>query len=904
MTTARVAPKTIRTKIPARLDRLPWSRFHWRIVIGLGTVWILDGLEVTIVGAIAARLTERGSGIHLSAADIGTAAAIYVAGACSGALLFGQLTDRYGRKKLFMVTLALYLCATVATAFAFAPWYFFLFRFLTGMGIGGEYAAINSAIDELIPARNRGRVDLAINGSYWVGAAIGGLAALLLLDTALFPRDVGWRLAFGAGALIGLGILIVRRHVPESPRWMFIHGREEEAERIVDQIEAVVVAQTGVALPEPEEEITVRQRDAIPFRELAKVAIKRYPRRAFLGLALFIGQAFLYNAVTFDLGTLLHRFYGVSSGSVPYFMTIFAVSNFLGPLLLGRYFDTVGRIPMIAGTYLASSALVAVLAVLLLSGSLTTWSFMGLVLATFFLASAGASAAYLTVSEVFPMETRALAIALFFAVGTATGGIVGPALFGQLIHSGNADLVAIGFFIGAGVMALGGIAELFFGVRAEQQSLENIAKPLTVEEAEALLPLPLAPAATPVPEAYHEQHTAVRYREQAEGERAAAAEHRAALQELRAHPDGVQPQLAEQLDREETLAEVGELRGQALEERAAAHEQRATALQARSPAERRAALERAAAAEERAQAHEEQAEALAARGRPEADQHAALAEAHSERAREREQRALAEEARGEAERLIGAAADLSRARAQMHERWADVHAARALVAEARARGDARAQADHEREVLDRELLATAAEQRVDAAEHRARAEVLRIADAVVSQTERQQRINQRQAQSLTNARSGLRRLRPGPGSSFYSPGMVGTGDASSRLFARAREDLDREIDMIVRALEEHGPLDREELNHLVGGRYWGPGRFRAALRAAVQEGRVTRQSRTIYGPARSEQPPAAPVETIAHSEQPHAAPEGDQTEALRQDGHAEAAREGDLPTAARHGDRA
>jgi MFS family permease len=342
--------RIIRTSIPARLDRLPWSRFHWRIVIGLGTVWILDGLEVTIVGAIAPRLTEAGSGIDLTSADIGTAAAFYVAGACLGALFFGQLTDRYGRKKLFMVTLLLYLIATVATAFAFAPWYFFLCRFFTGVGIGGEYSAINSAIDELIPARNRGQVDLAINGSFWVCSAIGGLASLLLLDASIFQTDLGWRLAFGAGALLGLGILVVRRHVPESPRWLFIHGRDQEAERIVRQIEAEVARETGRELPQPDGQITVRQRASIPYRELAAVAFKRYPRRAILGLCLFIGQAFLYNAVTFDLGTMLSTFFDVASGTVPYFMVVFAVSNFLGPLTLGRLFDTVGRIPMISGT--------------------------------------------------------------------------------------------------------------------------------------------------------------------------------------------------------------------------------------------------------------------------------------------------------------------------------------------------------------------------------------------------------------------------------------------------------------------------------------------------------------------------------------------------------------------------
>ncbi|MEU0395672.1 MFS transporter [Streptomyces sp. NPDC006208] len=482
-TTAELGVVT--TKIPARLDRLPWSRFHWRIVIGLGTVWILDGLEVTIVGAVAARMTEPGSGINLTSADIGTAAAIYVAGACAGALLFGRLTDRYGRKKLFMLTLGIYILATVATAFAHDAWYLCLARFITGMGIGGEYAAINSAIDELIPARNRGQVDLAINGSYWVGAALGSLVAVLLLNESLLAADLGWRLAFGLGGILGLGIMLVRRHVPESPRWLFIHGHQAEAERIVDRIEAEVHQETGRELPEPGEAVTVRQRDVIPFTEIAGVALRRYPRRAVLGLALFVGQAFLYNAVVFDLGTILNGFFDIGSGSIPYFLALFAIANFLGPLLLGRLFDTVGRKPMIAGTYFGSAVVAAVLAVLLISGSLTTWWFFLLVSLTFFVASAGASSAYLTVSEVFPMETRALSISLFFAIGTAVGGITGPLLFGHLIHSGDADLGAIGFIVGAAAMALGGLAEVLFGVRAEQQSLENITRPLTAEETEA-----------------------------------------------------------------------------------------------------------------------------------------------------------------------------------------------------------------------------------------------------------------------------------------------------------------------------------------------------------------------------------------------------------------------------------
>ncbi|HVO53827.1 MAG TPA: MFS transporter [Solirubrobacterales bacterium] len=479
--TEAAARGTIETEVPARLDRLPWSRFHWMVVIGLGTVWILDGLEVTIVGSVGDRLTEHGSGIALDASQIGTAAAFYVGGACLGALFFGQLTDRFGRKKLFLLTLTLYIAATVATAFSFTAWYFYAARFFTGAGIGGEYAAINSAIDELIPARVRGRVDLMINGSYWLGAAGGALAAVFFLDTALFAADFGWRLSFGIGAALGVGILIVRRNVPESPRWLFIHGHEKESEEIVAGIEEDVREETGEELPAVDDSIVVHPRKRIPFREIARTAFSKYPRRTALGLSLFVGQAFLYNAVTFDLGTLLGEFFNVGSGTIPLYIALFAVSNFLGPLTLGRLFDTVGRKPMVAGTYLVSAVLTGVLGAFLLGEGLTTWSFMAFVMAIFFVASAGASSAYLTVSEIFPMETRALSIAFFYAVGTAAGGIVGPLLFGHLINTGKQSAVAIGFFIGAVVMAIGGIAELAFGVKAEQKQLEEVAEPLTAE---------------------------------------------------------------------------------------------------------------------------------------------------------------------------------------------------------------------------------------------------------------------------------------------------------------------------------------------------------------------------------------------------------------------------------------
>jgi MFS family permease len=470
----------ITTDVPARLDRLPWSRWHWMIVVGLGTVWILDGLEVTLVGNIASRLAEEDSGLDITTGEVtGIAAASYVAGACSGALFFGWLTDRFGRKKLFLITLAVYLGATALTALAFSSWWFFLFRFLTGFGIGGEYAAINSAIDELIPARYRGRIDLIINGSYWLGAVFGALLSVLLLNTSLFPPELGWRLTFALGVVLGLVILLVRRNVPESPRWMFIHGRGHEAEALVAGVERSVTEETGRPLPEPRGSITISPRESIGFVTIARTVFRSYPRRTTLGLSLFIGQAFLYNAITFGYGAILTTFFDTASDHTGYYFAVIAVGNFLGPVLLGRFFDTVGRRPMISGTYLASGVLLFGTAALFDGGHLSAVTLTACWCAVLFFASAGASSAYLTVSEIFPMETRALAIAFFYAVGTAVGGITGPLVFADLTESGVVSDSGLAFQLGAGVMTAAGLVAVFLALPAEQRSLESLASPLS-----------------------------------------------------------------------------------------------------------------------------------------------------------------------------------------------------------------------------------------------------------------------------------------------------------------------------------------------------------------------------------------------------------------------------------------
>ena len=471
--------QTIETQIPARLDRLPWSKWHWMVIIGLGTVWILDGLAVTIVGAIGGRLTEKGSGLELTAAQVGSAGSAYIVGACLGALYFGRLADRIGRKKLFMLTLAIFLTGSVLTGFSMNYVWFLACRFITGAGVGGEYSAIHSAVDELIPARVRGAVDLVIGGSYWIGTIIGSLASVILLDPSLFAMNIGWRLAFGLAAIMAFGIILVRRNVPESPRWLFLHGYDDQAEAVTADIERQVVQYTGQELIEPRRTIRVKQRGPMGIGEIASVVFKQYPKRTFVGLSLFTGQAFLYNAIFFTYALVLTKIYGVGAGSVGWYLIPFAVGNFLGPLLLGRYFDSIGRKPMIAGTYILSGVLLFITGILFDNGSLNATTQTVAWCVIFFFASAGASAAYLTVSEIFPMETRAMAIAFFYATGTIIGGFGGPLLFGALIQSGKPSQIFIGYVVGAAVMIVGGIIQATMGVEAARRDLEDIAPPLS-----------------------------------------------------------------------------------------------------------------------------------------------------------------------------------------------------------------------------------------------------------------------------------------------------------------------------------------------------------------------------------------------------------------------------------------
>jgi MFS family permease len=473
------SPRIVETDIPARLDRLPWGRFHTLVVVALGITWILDGLEVTLAGAVAGALKESPV-LAFSNAEVGLASSAYLAGAVLGALLFGWLTDRWGRRVLFFITLAIYMAATTATAFSWDIWSFAFFRFVTGAGIGGEYAAINSTIQELLPARVRGHTDLAINGSFWFGAGLGAAGSIVLLDASGLGPDAGWRLCFLIGGALALPILLMRMWIPESPRWLMTHGKAEQAREVIAHIEGRV--RDGGFDDGPHPKLRLRERTHTPLAEAMRVLFRDHRRRALVGLSLMSAQAFFYNAIFFTYVLVLTDFYDVPADAVGWYLLPFALGNALGPLLLGRLFDTVGRRVMISVTYVLSGVLLAISGYLFVQGTFdaamqtVAWTVI------FFVASAAASSAYLTVSETFPLEMRALAIAAFYAVGTALGGVVSPLIFGALIDTGSRANVFGGYLFGAVFMIAAGLIQARWGVAAERKPLESVARPLAAAE--------------------------------------------------------------------------------------------------------------------------------------------------------------------------------------------------------------------------------------------------------------------------------------------------------------------------------------------------------------------------------------------------------------------------------------
>jgi MFS family permease len=476
--------ETIESYVPARLDRMPWSSWHWLIVVSLGATWILDGLEVTLAGAVGGILTRHET-LGLTDTQVGASATCYLAGAVLGALLFGYGTDRFGRKKLFFITVAVYLIGTALSAFSWNLWSYAFFRAMTGAGIGGEYAAINSAIDELIPARVRGRVDLIINGSYWVGAAVGAAATLVLLDPRHVPMWLGWRCAFGIGATLGLIVIFFRRWIPESPRWLMIHGRNDEAERIVTEVEQKIMGAKATGIIPTSRDYNeapptrIRTRTHTPWQEIWDTIVHEHRRRSFLGFVLMSTQAFFYNAIFFTYALVLMRFYSVREQNVGSYLLPFALGNVLGPLLLGHLFDTIGRKKMITATYGLAGILLALTGWLFHAGVLTAQTQTVAWTIIFFIASAAASSAYLTVSEIFPLEIRAVAIAIFYAIGTLAGGVGAPVLFGWIIGTGSSAALFIGYLLAAALMIFGAAIEAWIGVPAERRSLEHVAAPLS-----------------------------------------------------------------------------------------------------------------------------------------------------------------------------------------------------------------------------------------------------------------------------------------------------------------------------------------------------------------------------------------------------------------------------------------
>jgi MFS family permease len=468
----------IESTIPARLDALPWGRFHTLVVVALGVTWILDGLEVTLAGAVAGVLKQE-AGLGLTNAEFGLASSAYLLGAVLGALLFGWMTDRLGRRKLFFITLATYLVATAATAASFDAASFIVCRFFVGCGIGGEYAAVNSTIQELIPARVRGWTDLVVNGSFWIGAAAGAAGSIVLLDPSFVDPAIGWRSAFLIGAVLGTVVLLMRRWIPESPRWLMLHGFEREAEKIVASIERRTMTESAASAAAGRPIIKLRVRDHTPLTEIARALLLRYPRRTLVALALMASQAFLYNAIFFTYALVLTDFYGVAAEAVGLYLLPLAAGNFLGPVMLGHFFDSLGRRVMISATYAVSGALLLVVGYLFEQGALTAAQQTAGWMLVFFFASAAASSAYLTVSETFPLEIRAIVIALFYAIGTALGGVVSPWLFGTLIGTGLRWSVFEGYAFGAALMVGAALVEWRWGVDAERKSLESVCPPLT-----------------------------------------------------------------------------------------------------------------------------------------------------------------------------------------------------------------------------------------------------------------------------------------------------------------------------------------------------------------------------------------------------------------------------------------
>jgi MFS family permease len=476
--------KPVRSLVPARMDRLPWTHFHWLVVVGLGVSWILDGLEIQIVSLISGPLTDPKT-LHLTTGQAGFLGSMYLIGEVVGALVFGRLTDSLGRKRLFIITLAIYLVGSGLGGFAWNYWSLLICRFIAGTGIGGEYTAINSAIDELIPSHYRGRIDIAVNGTYWGGAAIGSALGLYLFSSHV-PIDWGWRIGFFIGPVLGLVIIFVRRTIPESPRWLMTHGHAAEAEATVDEIEERVRARGHELKPVDESKaLEVVESERIGFLTLTRIFFGKYPKRSIYGFTMMVTQAFLYNAIFFSYALVLKVFYKIPADHIPYYFFPFAVGNLLGPLVLGPLFDTLGRRRMILWTYALSAVLLYVSAVLFYNGTLsaTTQTIFWCVI--FFFASAGASSAYLTVSEIFPLELRGQAISYFFAISQGAGGVVAPWLFGHLIGGANNAHVhpgplTIGYLIGATVMLIGGLVAWFIGVNAERTSLEDVATPLSV----------------------------------------------------------------------------------------------------------------------------------------------------------------------------------------------------------------------------------------------------------------------------------------------------------------------------------------------------------------------------------------------------------------------------------------